>query len=53
MYMWRKLRLKAYLTYYNEGTKKSPEKILILQNKTQLKQKIVFTSLDTSFMSNH
>jgi len=53
MYMWRKLRLKEYLTYYNEGTKKSPEKILILQNKTQLKQKIVFTSLDTSFMSNH
>jgi hypothetical protein len=56
--------LKAYLTSCNEGTKKSPGKILTLQNKTeakttlltttqiQLKQKIVFTSLYTSFMSN-
>jgi len=56
--------LKAYLTYYNEVTKKSPEKILILQNKTEAKSnasyhntnsaetKDSFSSLDTSFMSN-
>jgi hypothetical protein len=55
---------KAYLTCCNEGKKKSPEKILMLQNKTkakttlpittqtQVKQKIVFISLDASFMSN-
>ena len=65
MYVWQKLIPKACLACCNEGTKKSLENILILQNRTgknkplpittqtQLKQKIVFTSHATSFTSNH
>ena len=37
MYVWNKLILKAYLACCNEGTKRSLENILILQNKTEAK----------------
>ena len=65
MFVRRKLILEAYLACCNGSAKKFFENILILQKhnrdknkllsittQTQLKQKIVFTSRATSFMSN-